>query len=271
MKAYQEDVLAEDGLVLSYYRWVPSHPKAAIVISHGWSEHAGRYDAVARWFASKGYEVHALDHRGHGQSAGNRGHVASWSEYTRDLEQLRLTIDQEYQYLIGHSMGGMISILHLLDYPGRFNAVALSGPAADMSIHVPKTKYLASKALRRVWPTLSLKNEFDPNWVCSDESVVDAYIHDPFNHGSVSVSWFVDYLNNIERVKELAGSIKTPVGIWHGSEDKLVEPWVSEHFYERLGDKTKMRDLIEGAYHEILYEPNWKDTAQKIKNWLEKH
>jgi len=269
LKVYQEDVLSEDGLLLSYYRWVPTRPKAAIVISHGWSEHAGRYDSLARWFASHDYEVHALDHRGHGQSAGGRGHVASWSEYTQDLEQLRLTIDQEYQYLIGHSMGGMISILHLLDYPERFNAVALSGPAADLSIQVPKAKYLVSKTLNRVWPTLSLKNDFDPNWVCSDKAIVDAYIHDPFNHGVVSVSWFVNFLNNIQRVSQQAGSITTPVGIWHGSEDKLVEPWVSKNFFDRLTIDQKSHTLIEGAFHEILYEPNWKDTAQKMKNWLE--
>lgn len=271
LQVYQEDVLSEDGLLLTYYRWIPSRPKAAVIISHGWSEHAGRYDAVARWFANCDYEVHALDHRGHGQSAGSRGHTANWSDYTRDLEQLRLSVDQEHQYLIGHSMGGMISILHLLEYPERFKAVALSGPASDLSIQVPKTKYLVSKTLCQLWPTLSLKNDIDPSWVCSDKSVVDAYIHDPFNHGRVSVSWFVNYLQEIERVKAQAALIETPLGIWHGSEDKLVEPWVSEQFFQRLGENSKVRTVVEGAYHELLYEPNWKDTVADIKQWLERH
>ena len=70
----EQSLTAEDGLKLNVYRWLPEHPKAAVVLSHGWSEHAGRYEQVAKWFALHGYEVHALDHRGHGKSEGVRGH-----------------------------------------------------------------------------------------------------------------------------------------------------------------------------------------------------
>lgn len=270
MKVYQETVSAEDGLALNYYRWLPEKAHSAIVISHGWSEHAGRYDSVAKWFAGKGYEVHALDHRGQGKSQGQRGHVDCWSHYVKDLEQLRQNIDLEAQYLLGHSMGGMISILHLLEYPERFKAVALSGPAADVSMAVPKLKYLVSKALNKLWPSMSLSNSIDPYTVCSDKKVVDDYIKDPLNHGNVSVRWFMEYLGVIDRVKAEANSIKTPVAIWHGDGDALVEPWVSEQFFERLSHDQKQREEIPEALHEILYEPNWQDTADKMRSWYER-
>lgn len=270
MKVYQETAISADGLALNFYRWIPEYAKAAIVISHGLSEHAGRYDQLARWFALQGYEVHALDHRGQGRSAGLRGHVDDWRQYARDLEQLRQTVASDKQYLLGHSMGGMISVLHLLEYPERFDAVGLSGPLTELSVRVPKVQYYLGKLVNKCWPTLRQQNKIDPFTVCSDRQVVEDYMQDPLNHGVVSVRWFSELQQAIERVAMEANRIKTPIGIWHGSGDQLVEPWVSEKFYKRLHTDLKHREEIEGALHEILLEPNWKETAEKIERWFER-
>ena len=270
MEVYEEQVQAFDGVVLNYYHWVPENAKAAIVISHGWSEHAGRYDALAKWFADFGYEVHALDHRGHGKSDGKRGHVARWQDYATDLEQLRSSLEQKTQYLLGHSMGGMISILHLLEYPNRFAAVALSGPAADVSIPVSKMKALMGKTMSSIIPTLSLANNIDPYSVCSDTKVVEDYISDPLNHGKVTARWFSEYLKTIDRVKQEAGKIQTPIAVWHGDGDSLVEPWVSQNLFKNLNMEFRQYKLIENVFHEILLEANWTDTAGEIKDWISK-
>jgi len=268
VEVYEEQVQASDGVALNYYHWVPENAKAAIVISHGWSEHAGRYNALAEWFASCGYEVHALDHRGHGKSEGKRGHVGRWLDYARDLEQLRLSLEQTTQYLLGHSMGGMISVLHLLEYPNRFAAVALSGPAADVSIPVSKFKAFMGKTMSTILPQLSLVNDIDPYTVCSDTRVVEDYVNDPFNHGKVSARWFSEYLKTIDRVKREAGEIKTPTAVWHGAGDTLVAPWVSENLFSNLKMEFRQYKLVDDVFHEILLESNWLDTANEIKTWI---
>lgn len=270
VKVSEEQVLSEDGVLLNYYHWVPEKSKAAVLISHGWSEHAGRYHDVANWFAARGFEVHALDHRGHGKSGGPRGHVHRWSDYARDLEQLRQSVNVQPQYLLGHSMGGMIGVLHLLEYPGCFAAVALSGPAADVSIPIPKVKVFLGKTMSNWMPTLSMSNDIDPSVVCSDKKVVEAYINDPFTHGKVSVRWFSEYMKTIERVKRNAGKISTPTAIWHGEGDTLVEPWVSENLYHAFTMKDRQRALVGNALHEILLEPDWQQTADEIKLWMER-
>ncbi len=269
MKVFQEQCRADDGLALHVYRWVPPKAHAAIVLAHGWSEHAGRYDNLARWFAGQGYEVHALDHRGHGKSEGSRGHVVRWSDYARDLEQVRQSVETEHQYLMGHSMGGMISLLHLLNYPNRFRAVALSGPAADVSYPVPKYKVWLSKALSTWVPTLSLSNDIDASIVCANEEVVQSYANDPYTHGKVTARWFVEYLKTIKRVRHEAPSISTPLAIWHGEGDALVEPWVSERLYDNLSMNHRKRQLVQGALHEILFEKSWQQTADEMRLWLE--
>ncbi|MDX1453191.1 MAG: alpha/beta hydrolase [Oleiphilaceae bacterium] len=269
MKFFEEQLFASDGLPLQAYRWIPSKAHAAVVLSHGWSEHAGRYHELAAWLASKGYEVHAIDHRGHGKSGGKRGHVRKWVEYSRDLEQLRQTVEPDHQYLLGHSMGGMIATLHLMDYPGRFKAAALSGPAADLSYKVPQVKVWVSRALSAWAPSFCLAGDVDAAMVCGNEDIVQSYANDPYTHGQVSVRWFVDYMRMIDRVKREAPRIATPVGIWHGEGDSLVAPWVSEALFERLQSAERQREVVEGALHEILFEKNWRQTAKRMLDWLE--
>ena len=100
---FEQKIPADDGLLLNFYHWEPQNAKAAVVISHGWSEHAGRYTALVDWFNQHNYAVYALDHRGHGKSEGKRGHVRRWADYARDLELLRSKVKCEKQYLISIS------------------------------------------------------------------------------------------------------------------------------------------------------------------------
>ena len=50
------------------YEWPVESPKAIVQIVHGMAEHAGRYDAFARFLNGHGYYVVADDHRGHGKT-----------------------------------------------------------------------------------------------------------------------------------------------------------------------------------------------------------
>jgi alpha-beta hydrolase superfamily lysophospholipase len=265
----QKQVKAEDGLLLNFYQWSCKQPKAAVVISHGWSEHAGRYQDIAASLLESGFSVYAMDHRGHGKSEGKRGHVRRWSDYVRDLELLRSSVCEDKQYLIGHSMGGMISLHHLLEYPERFDAVALSGPAADVSIAVPLATRIVGNTMSWLMPRLSLSHSVESSVVCSDPKVVEDYELDPYNHGKVTARWFTEYLSAVDRLRENASKIKTPVAIWHGEGDELVEPWVSEQLFDRLLMPNKQRKVIPDALHEILLEPTWPETAKEMKNWLE--
>lgn len=269
VRFFEEKITSEDGLLLNFYSWEPKEVKAAIVLSHGWSEHAGRYREFADWLTQQDYAVYALDHRGHGKSEGKRGHVRRWTDYARDLELLRSRVKHDKQYLLGHSMGGLIAILHGLEYPEQFSAVALSGPATDVSIPVPSIKRFLGNAMSSWFPRFTITNDIDPSVVCSDPAVVADYIADPFTHGKVTARWFCEYMKTVERVKQEANQISTPIAIWHGEGDALVEPWVSEAFFERLTTPHKQRKLVKGALHEILLEPSWRETSQDIKNWLE--
>ena len=80
---------------------------------HGFGEHSGRYEGIARWFAERGRSVHAYDQMGHGLSSGARGHVTRFDDYLDDLEFMlnRISAGDSHPLpiLIGHSLGGLIA------------------------------------------------------------------------------------------------------------------------------------------------------------------
>ena len=262
-------MIAANGTRLAVYRWLAPSVQAHIVLAHGLGEHAGRYDEIASYFASQGYSVHALDHRGHGRSAGVRGHVARWTDYARDLHQLVQTVPQDGKprHLLGHSMGGMIAVTHLLEYPGSFLRAVLSAPATDVSIAVPPLKAAIGNLLSNIWPTLTLATPLQAKDVCSRASVAQAYAQDPLVHNKVSTRWFTEYFAMIERVKREAGSIRTPIAIWHGESDVLVAPRVSEEFFGRLTVEPRQRTVLPKLYHEVMFEASWQSTADAMLGW----
>ena len=61
-----------DGTQVTTYTWAqtPGQPVGVVQLSHGLAEHGERYDRFARALNAAGFIVHAVDHRGHGRTAG---------------------------------------------------------------------------------------------------------------------------------------------------------------------------------------------------------
>jgi len=122
------------GVQIVYDVWTPdTEPRAVVVLSHGLGEHARRYDHVAQRFGDAGLVTYALDHRGHGRSAGKRVYVKNISEYTGDFGTLVGIAGREHpglkKIVLGHSMGGGIVFTYGADHPTDYDLMVLSGPA----------------------------------------------------------------------------------------------------------------------------------------------
>ena len=90
------------GVRIVYDVWTPeTAPRGVVVLSHGYAEHARRYDHVAQRFGESGLVVYALDHRGHGRSGGKRVYLRDISEYIGDFDTL-VGIARYERRWIGH-------------------------------------------------------------------------------------------------------------------------------------------------------------------------
>ncbi len=78
---------------------------------HGGGAHAHWFDFVAPGFVTD-YHVRALDLRGHGDSSWAAPSSYSNERFAKDLAEVAEQLDLRDFVLIGHSMGGMISLLY---------------------------------------------------------------------------------------------------------------------------------------------------------------
>jgi len=85
---------------------------------HGGAAHAHWFDFVAAGLTSD-YHVRSLDLRGHGDSGWAEPPAYSFAHYAADVAAAVEALDLRDFVLVGHSMGGMVSLLYAGTYPGR--------------------------------------------------------------------------------------------------------------------------------------------------------
>lgn len=111
--------------------------KPPVILVHGGLDHARSWDWVARDLRED-YHVYALDLRGHGNSAWAPGALYSMAEYVLDLSVLVDIISREPVRIIGHSLGGMITLHYAGTFPERVHkliSVEGLGFPAEHKIH----------------------------------------------------------------------------------------------------------------------------------------
>lgn len=256
-----------------YQSWLPEgEPKAILVIVHGLAEHSGRYMNVVNHLVPSGYAVYGIDHIGHGKSDGKRGYVERFEDYTKVLKNYFNMIEKLQPgkpiFLIGHSMGGLISAAYLLNHQDELSGAILSGPGIKMSDNISKATILAAKLFSVLMPKLGIK-QLDSNGVSSDPAVVDAYNNDPLVYtGKATARLGAELIKTMQHVTQQAAKIKLPIMIVQGSDDKIVDPGGAQFLYDLVGSKDKTIKIYNGFYHEVFNEPEHEQVLNDVKTWL---
>ena len=249
-------------------------PRAVVVLAHGASEHAGRYEHVAARLVGEGYAVYAIEHRGHGRSAGSRALIDRVDNAVADLDSLVTLAAAEQPgvpvFLLGHSMGGAIAVSYALAHQDRLTGLILSAPLAALDA-APAPMRIAARVLSALAPKLPLF-PIDPTLVSRDPAVAEAYIADPLNHhGKLPVRTVAELAGAIDSFPERAPAITLPTLIMYGTADRLCPPEGSVMLGERIGSADKTISPYEGLYHEILNEPEQGRVLDEISGWLGAH
>jgi acylglycerol lipase len=256
-----------------FYRYRQAFPeRARMVIAHGLGEHSGRYAHVIDRMTKMGISVWALDHRGHGKSEGDRGHILSFDEYIFDLKQMITIARKEIPasmklFLLGHSMGGCMALFFAQTYPKMINGVIASSPGLRPSMKVPAAKSALGKWMSFIWPKLSFNTELISSHLSHDASAVEAYDNDPLVHRKVSARWFTEFIIAMENTNQGAPNIHIPILMQVAGDDRLVDSLTSKNFFENVAGKDKVLHFYEGLFHEIYNETD--NDRQKVLNDLE--
>lgn len=259
-----------DGLALSSCSYPCPAPRARVVLVHGYAEHMGRYAHVIEALNGAGFEVHAFDLRGHGRSEGVRGHVLRFQDYLDDLDLFLAELPQDALplFLLGHSLGGLLSLRYVLDRPDAFVALAVSSPYLHIATDVHFLKEAVANAASHLAPTLLTKSPIEAKALSHDPAVVEAYIADPLIFKTFNARWFFEAREAQEEVLKRAGEVRLPVLMLIGSADPIAEPARSKEVFERLGSPDKRLEVYDGFFHEVLNEVGKERVVRDLVGWL---
>jgi esterase len=132
--------------------------KPQMLCMHGSAAHAHWFDFVAPGFTSD-YHVLAPDQRGHGDSEWDRSVEPEYNydRYAADMHELTEKLDLRDFILVGHSMGGLVSIVYAATYPGRAKAFIM----IDSSVNMPAERVAAMNEIgSREGSSYADQNEF---------------------------------------------------------------------------------------------------------------
>ena len=260
-----------------YYQfWLPDgKPKAYLVIVHGLAEHSGRYMNLVNHFVPLGYAVYGLDHLGHGKSSGERVLVKEFSDYTVTLKKYLDLVDiwqpEIPVFLVGHSLGGLIVPIYLLDHQDELSGAIVSGPGVKIPEYVNSVTIMMGRILSGILPRFGLM-ALEAESVSKDPAVVEAYVNDPLVYrGKTTARLGAEMLKAINRLKKQGNKINLPILILQGKEDSMVDHDCSSYLYYLVGSKDKVLKQYDGLYHEVFNEPEREMVFQDVQAWLEAH
>ena len=288
---------------LSAVLWLPDgEMKALLQITHGMTEHIGRYEDFAREMTAKGIAVAGFDLRGHGKNPGDRA-VASfgeggWEASIVDMKQFYDLLEERFpgvpHYLHGFSLGSFLLREYLSQYPGDGAGAVILGtgnqPGWLLSIMMAIVKGQIKKAgfdgyspLVRQLSFGTYNQKFKPNrtekdWLCSDNETIDDFLADPLCRENFSAGLFYQMLSAMKRTGGKAAfdswDRRKPILLICGESDPVGNMGKGAKAVMQAMQKAGVNvnyHLLTGSRHMILGEraSGAADEAVKlIQNWI---
>lgn len=259
----------------AYRLWLPTSPRALLVIVHGFGEHGGRYRVFAEALAHEGLCVAVPDLNGHGRSEGPRGHLGSIAVQVAVLQHMVQDVflpasGQSRFVVFGHSFGGLVAILWALKDSSGVRRLIVQSPLLEAGFPIPRWKTTLATILAHCWPNLVFSTDLDQSALCRDDAVIRAYAEDPLVHALMSAGTYWSMTRTRNQVLAHAASLKPPTLMLYGSADRIISLEIAQRWFDRLSC-VKRRVMFDGCYHELHFEPVRQEVIALVREWTLGH
>ena len=266
-----EHLRSSDGLDLRLRVAEVEAPIADVLLTHGLGEYSGRYGHVAAALGSAGIRLWSYDLRGHGLSGGKQGDASDYGFFVDDLGRMveRVKSEGSELFLMGHSLGGQITLSYLLQRgsAGVSGAVILS-PWLRLAFVPPKWRVALAKAALFVLPGLRQRTPSDATQLSRDLEHLAAMPNPELCHDVISGRLFFAIENAGAQVLQRAPEFQVPLLLIHGADDSVTCRKSTEHFHERVASSDKTLIIYPEARHETHNDLGRERVLADITDWI---
>ncbi|KKN52549.1 hypothetical protein LCGC14_0611580 [marine sediment metagenome] len=280
MKNFQGYYEGRETRKLFYQKWTPDSGrfKAIVIGIHGWGTHSDRMEIPAIYFVKHDYALYSFDLRGHWRNAGELpGHIDSMDHIQKDIvlfkDFILKEVDQKKVFLMGHSFGGLVSIIFAINHPA-ISGVLISSPLLGMFKKLSIGKKViktVSKTISKLAPTKILNNIIDQNQLTSDLKILRKHISDNNRTNVISAKSASEIDKFSKWAMDNARNLSCPILVMQAGKDKIVDRQKTKEFFGQVKSKDKKYKEYEGFLHELWNEKGRAQVFQDMYIWLEKH
>ncbi len=246
--------------------------KMRVLLVHGLGEHSGRHLNTVDFLVSQGFEVVRFDLRGAGKSGGERQWVEKFSDYVDDTTRIYNWICSERDPLplvvLGHSLGGAISIYFSARFANQLRGLALSAPAYLAGDGVSSIKIAVGKMIQRFAPHLRIPGSLDASTISRDPKVVADYVSDPLACHFNTLRQGNEIITAMDQLPKQLPALKLPVALFHGTMDRIIRPEGSFQILEQLPGPDRTLYFLPGGYHEPHNDLDKENYFLLLGQWL---
>jgi len=263
-----------DGLRLHYLDYGTAD-KPVMMCVHGGGAHAHWFDFVASGFTAD-YHVCALDQRGHGDSQWAEPPSYAYERYAADLAEVVERLDLRNFVLVGHSMGGMVSLLYAANHPGRVGKLVI----VDTTFRMSEEKIAALRDVgARQGRTYKSHEDFVASYRLRPEGTTatsDVLRHLASNGAGLHMdgSWRHKFDRRVYARRESLNSlpwwnhIKVPALLVKGGLSQRITPEIFAAV-RTLCPQVEFAEVSNSEHHVTLDNPG--EFVQKVRSFLAAH
>jgi len=254
----------EDKERIEYRQWALPAPRAVFLLVHGLGAHAGRWEAIGDFFLKKGISSYAIELPRQNLFRNCNDNILKLYDIAAKNNPAKKI------FLIGESMGAIISFLLAAKKPGLFSGVVCISPAFA-SRYAPALldgiKILAPLLYN---PGKEFKLPFDSSMCTRDPEYRKKMDEDMREYRTVSSKLIIEILLTQARAGRMKKKLTTPVLFLVAGEDKIVDPRSAGAIFNGLLVKDKTLVEFPGMYHSLSIELGKELVFEEISRWVGK-
>lgn len=293
-----------NGVRLPARIWTPDyHPCMVLQITHGMTEHIGRYENLAKQLTAYGIAVAGFDLRGHGLNE-SKSLCASfgeggWKASLHDMYLFYMELESRFagvpHFMLGFSLGSFLLRDFLSNYEKKPDGAIIMGTG-----HQPR--FILSALMRIIKREIksygfdnhtslvdrlsfgSYNQKFPQSigyfdWLCSDKNQLAVYSADKFCRRHISAGLFYQLLDAMKRTSNTRTYKKwdkeMPVILLSGEKDPVGDFGKGVQRVRADMDKAGVQNIqmyfLPDSRHDVFHEVDSRAAGEAIDiltSWL---
>lgn len=265
------------GTGVTGYSWKAPDPRGVVLFQHGYTDYTQRWVQGANQMIShllnEGFSVYGFDMWANGRSPGTQRGLTDVHQAIEDHLAARNKLEAEGLpiYMVGHSLGGLVTATSMTRDQDNIAGVALLAPA--IKYDVGTAQRLLATTVGTLIPTVHFvgKDKEDYTILTADPAQQQAFADDPILSG-IRMPW--ETAGDGARISHDNWSqyedVNVPILAIHGTDDQSTDPTGSSDLIIEIGSDDKTLRFVEDGRHNLLddAQPQRDETRDTLIQWL---